>query len=162
DNCPHQSVICGDPAGIAEALDRFARRQVLAQELPFRSGFHSPMFAPYLEPIRGHWNRMPLQAPRVPLWSATTCERYPDQADAMLELLADHLLQPVRFRELIERVHDDGVRVFVQVGLGSLTGFIDDTLKERDHLTVAAHVTKQTGLGQLARLAAALWVEGVD
>ena len=79
DNCPHQSVICGPEESMAEAGRRLAARKVLAQELPFRSGFHTPFFEPYLDIVRHHWDRMPLQAARIPLWSATTCERYPDR-----------------------------------------------------------------------------------
>ena len=49
DNCPHQSVICGAPEPLAEAAAQTRRRRAYsAQELPFRSGFHTPMWAPYL------------------------------------------------------------------------------------------------------------------
>ncbi len=162
DNCPHQSVICGSSRGIGTALERLTARRVLAQELPFRSGFHSPMFAPYLPQIREHLQRLPLQPPTVPLWSATTCASYPRDPDEIRALELAHLVQPVRFRQLIEALYDEGVRAFVQVGLGSLVGFIDDTLKGRDYVAIAAHTTKRTGLGQLARVGAALWVEGRD
>jgi len=29
---------------------------------------------------------------------------------------------------MIERLHDQGIRAFVQVGAGSLTGFVEDTI----------------------------------
>ena len=162
DNCPHQSVICGPEAEIAEAGRRLAARKVLAQELPFRSGFHTPFFEPYLDIVRHHWGRMPLQAARTPLWSATTCEHYPTDADAVRRLAADHLVQPVRFRQLVEKLYDDGVRVFVQAGVGSLVAFADDTLKGRPQLSISAASPNRSGLGQLGRVAAAVWVEGVD
>ena len=129
-----------------------AARKILAQELPFRSGFHSPHFAPYLDVVRHHWERMPLQPGRIPLWSATTCERYPTDPDAVRRLALEHLVRPVRFRELVERLHDDGVRVFVQMGVGSLVAFADDTLKGRDQLTISAASAKASGLEQLARV----------
>ena len=161
DNCPHQSVICGPETDIAEARRRFAERKILAQELPFRTGFHTPFLAPYLDVVRHHWGRMPLQVPRIPLWSATTCERYPTEGDAVRQLAVDHLLKPVRFRELIERLYTNGTRVFVQLGVGSLTAFVDDTLKDRPQLSISAASPARTGLAQLVRVAAALWVEGV-
>ncbi|HEV3265481.1 MAG TPA: beta-ketoacyl synthase N-terminal-like domain-containing protein [Acidimicrobiales bacterium] len=162
DNCPHQSVICGPEQSMAEAGLRLAARKVLAQELPFRSGFHTPFFEPYLDIVRHHWERMPLQAARIPLWSATTCERYPTDADAVRQLAADHLVKPVRFRELVERLYADGVRVFVQLGVGSLVAFADDTLKDRSQLSISAASSTRSGLEQLARVAAAVWVEGAD
>ena len=162
DNCPHQSVICGPEDSVREAMTRLAARKVLAQEMPFRSGFHTPHFAPHTDIVRYHWDRMPLQAPRVPMWSATTCRPYPSEADAVRQLAVDHLLQPVRFRQLVQAMHDDGVRVFVQMGVGSLVAFADDTLKGRPQVAVSAAASANPGLAQLARVAAALWVEGVD
>ncbi len=162
DNCPHQSVICGPESAMDEVAARFAARKVIARPLPFRSGFHSPHFAPYLDLVRHHWARMPLQPARTPMWSATTCERYPTDPDAVRQLALDHLVQPVRFRQLTERLHDAGVRAFVQLGVGSLTAFADDTLKGRDQLTISAASPTSSGLEQVARVGAALWVEGVD
>ncbi len=162
DNCPHQSVVCGPESAMDEVVARFAVRKVIARPLPFRSGFHSPHFAPYLDLVRHHWARMPLQAARIPMWSATTCERYPTDPDAVRQVALDHLVQPVRFRELTERLHDAGVRAFVQLGVGSLTAFADDTLKGRDQLTISAASATSSGLEQVGRVGAALWVEGVD
>jgi phosphopantetheinyl transferase (holo-ACP synthase) len=101
-----------------------------------------------------------LQRPVVPLWSATTCAPYPDEADDIRTLFVRHLVEPVRFRGLIEALHARGVRAFVQMGNTALGGFIDDTLRGRDHLAVAASSSKRSGLAQLARVGAALWVEG--
>ena len=162
DNCVHQSVVCGPAAQVASAKGRFAERKVVAQEMPFRSGFHSPAFAPYVDRLRPLWDRMPLQPATTPLWSATSCERYPDDPEAVRELAIEHLVRPVRFRELTERLYADGVRVFVQPGVGSLASFVDDTLGKRPHLAVPCYSAKRPALDQLARVAAALWVEGVD
>jgi hypothetical protein len=162
DNCVHQSVICAHPDAIATAMARAKERKVLAQELPFRSGFHSPLFEPFVAGLAAQFESLPLQVPSVPMWSATTCEPYPHDHDGIAALALKHLVAPVRFRELAEALHDDGVRVFVQVGTGSLGGFVDDTLRDREYIVVPTNVAKQTGMGQLRRAAAALWVEGVD
>ena len=162
DNCPHQSIVCGSEASVAQVIAQLRGDRVLAQELPFRSGFHSPMLAPYVDPVREATARVPLQAPRVPVWSATTAAPYPDEPEAVRDLVIRHLLEPVRFRELALRLHDDGVRVFVQVGVGSLVGFLDDTLKGREHLTIAAAGPRHDGLDHLRRVAAALWAEGAS
>jgi acyl transferase domain-containing protein/phosphopantetheinyl transferase len=162
DNCPHQSVICGHEADVEAALVRLRERRVMGQVLPFRSGFHTPLLAPYLAPAHHGVDRVVLTQPQIPVWSATTVDPYPDDHDAVRALVIQHLLEPVRFRELALRLHDEGVRAFVQVGVGSLPGFLDDTLKERDALTVSAGSEDRAGLDQLARVAAALWVEGAE
>ncbi len=160
DNCPHQSILCGRRDRVRIAVERLGQRGVLCQELPFRSGFHSPLFAEYLAPHRRHLAALALQRPRVPLWSATTCEPYPDDPDAIRALAIEHLVAPVRFRELVLALHARGVRAFVQLGVGSLVGFVDDTLRGRDHVAIAAASAQHSGLSQLARVSAALFVEG--
>ena len=61
---------------------------------------------------------------------------------------------------MIERMHSAGVRVFVQVGPGQLGALISDVLHGREHLTVAAASARNSGLGQLTRVVAAIWAEG--
>lgn len=160
DNCPHQSVICAPAASMAVAVERAKERKVLAQELPFRSGFHSPLFAPFVASMAEQFSGIPLTVPAVPMWSATTVAPYPDDPAGITELSGRHLVEPVRFRELADALYADGVRTFVQVGTGSLLGFIDDTLRDHDVLTISANTAKQTGIDQLRRVAAALWSVG--
>ncbi|MFN8017566.1 MAG: beta-ketoacyl synthase N-terminal-like domain-containing protein [Acidimicrobiales bacterium] len=162
DNCPHQSVICAPAEQMAVAVARAKERKVLAQELPFRSGFHSPLFAPYVAAMAEEFGHIPLVVPEVPMWSATVGAPYPDEPAAIAELSGRHLVEPVRFRQLTERLHAQGVRTFVQVGTGSLLGFVDDTLRDHDVLTASANAAKQTGVGSLRRVAAALWTIGRD
>ncbi|WP_119731279.1 beta-ketoacyl synthase N-terminal-like domain-containing protein [Thermomonospora amylolytica] len=157
DNCPHQSVICGVPRAVREVLHRLGAEGVLGQELPFRSGFHSPAAAAYLDRVSFDG----LRRPSVPLWSATTAAPFPQDPEEARALAVRHLLEPVRFGELIERLHSDaGMRAFVQVGPGSLAGFAADRLGSREHLAIAANVPARDGLAQLACVAAALWVDG--
>lgn len=163
DNCPHQSVLCGTEAAVAVALERLKAQRVLGQVLPFRSGFHSPLLEPYLAPARRDVQRTPLAAPELPIWSATTVAPYPDDLDDVRDLVVRHLVEPVRFGPLVQRLEaHEGVRVFVQVGVGSLTGFLDDALKDREVLTISAGTEDRSGLDQLRRVAAALWVEGAE
>ncbi len=162
DNCPHQSIACGDPEGVAEAATRLKAKGLFAQELPFRSGFHSPSFAPFAAPFRAHLARLPLQEPIVPLWSATTATPYPAEAEAVRALAVRHLLEPVRFREMTERLYDAGARVFVQVGPGSVVGFVEDTLRGRPVAAVTAASRSNPGMAQLLQASAVLWVEGID
>ncbi|WP_261575708.1 acyltransferase domain-containing protein [Frankia gtarii] len=162
DNCPQQSIICGPDRGVAIALDRLRARGVLGQTLPFRSGFHSPFLEPYLAEPRARLLDTPLFPPAVPVWSATTAAPYPAAADDIRALAVRHLVEPVRFRQLTERLHRGGVRVFVQVGVGSIAGFVDGTLAGQDHLAVVSNTPKRSGLDQLRRVAAALWAEGAE
>ena len=160
DNCPHQSIICGAEAAVVAVLDRLQARGITGQVLPFRSGFHSPMLAPYLGQILDAFAGLPVRRPTIPIWSAATVDRYPDEPEAIRALAARHLLEPVRFGPLIRRLYEAGARAFIQVGTGSLPGFVADTLAGLPHLAVTANTPRRCGLDQLRRVAAALWVEG--
>ncbi len=163
DNCPHQVILCGKTGAVESALARLRDEQVLCQKLPFRSGFHSPLFEPYLEPHRRHFASLPLQKPTAPLWSATSCAPYPEDPAAIRGLAIEHLVRPVRFRELVERLHGEGFRFFVQIGSGNgLSGFVEDTLRGKPVLAMSANVKQRSGLAQLRRLLAAAFCEGLD
>lgn len=162
DNCPRQVILCGRRLAIETAAQRLVEQDVLCQQLPFVSGFHSPMFAAHMQQYRDFYADTDLVEPGVPVWSATTAALFPRDMAAKKQLALDHLIQPVRFRELVEHMHDDGYRGFIQVGTGSLVGFIDDALKHRPHLAISANVAKRSGMAQLVHMVAALWVEGLE
>jgi len=162
DNCPHQSVVCGPAPLVAEVVQRARAAGILAQTLPFRTGFHSPMYAPYVAAARETLQRLEVGPASVPVWSATSLAPYPSEPDAVRDLVLRHLVEPVRFSQLVQALHASGVRAFVQAGPGSLTGFTSDTLGARDHLAVATTVPARDGLAQLRRAVAALWAEGLS
>lgn len=160
DNAPGQSMVCGPDKAVDEFVRSFRAQGVLSQVLPFQSGFHTPMLKPYLAPIEEATNRFRLHPPTVPLWSGTTASPYPTDEKAVRELFIRHLLEPVRFRQLVEAMYTAGHHAFVQVGTGQLGSLIDATLSGRDHLVVAANSPHRSGLAQLRRVATALWAAG--
>ncbi|WP_176736615.1 4'-phosphopantetheinyl transferase superfamily protein [Oligoflexus tunisiensis] len=162
DNCPHQSIICGVEASADLAIERLRAEKVICQKLDFRSGFHTSLFKNYTGVIERSFRTLHFAEPSLPLWSATTCRPYPTDQDALQKLLIQHLVEPVRFRELTEALYADGVRVFLQVGAGSLPGFVDDTLRGRPHLALSTIVSQRSALAQLQRFCAALFAEGAD
>ncbi|WP_338118511.1 acyltransferase domain-containing protein, partial [Streptomyces coryli] len=160
DNAPGQSMVCGPENAVADLVADFRAERVIAQVLPFRSGFHTPMLAPYLGPLTEGVRRTRVRPARIPVWSGTTAAPYPEGAEPIRELFVRHLLEPVRFRPLIEAMYAAGFRVFVQVGTGQLASLITDTLQGRDFLAVAANSPRRSGLAQLRRVSTALWTEG--
>ncbi|HET6707944.1 beta-ketoacyl synthase N-terminal-like domain-containing protein [Amycolatopsis sp.] len=162
ENAARQTIVCGPPAAVAEFATTCRGAGIVATTLPFRSGFHTPLMAPHLAPFARLVADLDLRAPALPVWSATTARPYPAAPADVRRLYLDHLLRPVRFRELTEAMFDAGFRVFVQVGAGQLGSFVTDTLGERRHLVGAAASGTRPGLAQLRRLATAVWTEGGD
>ena len=73
DNCPHQTVLCGPAPRLGPVLERLRGTGVFCQVLSFESGFHSPAFEAYVEPIRRLVESLEIERPTAPVWSATTC-----------------------------------------------------------------------------------------
>ena len=160
DNAPRQTIVCGPPAAAARLAQQARDSGVVVRTLPFRSGFHTPLMEPYLGPFEQLVNDIELRKQEVPIWSATTAAPYPHTLEGVRELFLAHLVRPVRFREVVEGMYAAGVRAFVQLGAGQLGSFVGDTLGEQAHLVIGASSGVRSGLGQLRRVATALWVEG--
>ncbi|ALG09058.1 type I polyketide synthase [Kibdelosporangium phytohabitans] len=153
DNCPHQSVICGPADHLAAAVRSLQDHGVMAQIMPFRTGFHTPALAPHLAAARSTVEALAVNPPSIPVWSATSLAPMPGDPAGIRELVLRHLVEPVRFRPLLHRLHTSGIRAFVQVGAGSLPGFVEDTLSGEQILTVAGDNEH--------RAVAALWAFGL-
>ncbi|MCA2215054.1 polyketide synthase dehydratase domain-containing protein [Wangella sp. NEAU-J3] len=160
-NCPHQTVLSGPAEAVRAAVGDLHGRGVPAEMTPFRHGFHTPAAQRYLPSLPGLLAAAPPAPPRLPVWSAATLEPVPDDPAAVEKVAVRQMLDPVLFQDLVERLYDAGVRAFVQVGDGSLTGFVADTLAGCEHLTVAAHSRPRGTMAQLRRLTAGLWTDGL-
>jgi acyl transferase domain-containing protein/phosphopantetheinyl transferase len=160
-NCPSQVLLTGTQDALDTLLARLDDAQMLYSILPYGSGLHTPLatipksdYADYLADIN-------VQEGEVPVWSSSTLDVIPTNKEDYAALLERQLTQPVYFRELIEKLYDEqDVRVFVQLGVGTLVGFIKETLKGKDFGAVAGCVPEREGADQMRRVLATLFIEG--
>jgi malonyl CoA-acyl carrier protein transacylase/phosphopantetheinyl transferase len=162
DNCPHQTVV-GGPALAIDALEqRLTSQGTICQRLPFNRPYHTPMFQPYMAPIERMYEAIEFRSPRIPVYSCATAKPMPDDPAEIRRLAAAQWTTSVEFRAMIEAMHDDGARLFVEVGpRGNLRSFVQDILRGRQFLAVAADVPTRSGITQLNHLAAQLAAHGV-
>lgn len=153
DNSPRQVVLGGSAKAVAAAASELQRAGVPCAALPLTHPYHTSRFAEFSGHLHGLYAQVAFSPPLLPLYSCVTAARCPDDPEAVRGLVADQWSHPVRFREAIEAMHADGVRIFVEVGpRGSLATCIDDILRGVPHLAVPANVTHRTGVTQLAHL----------
>ena len=163
DNCPHQVIVCGSEASVAVAQERLKAQRVLGQVLPFRTGFHTPMFADYLQPFEDALGTLPLHRRGGPdVLVGERAARSPTTRRACATSAGASTSSACGSASWSRTSTPTGVRVFVQPGVGSVAGFVGDTLHDREHLAVAGAAPKRSGMAQLTRVAAALFVEGAD
>ncbi len=118
-NSPTQCVVAGDPTAVEELLRRadeehLAGGQVIERRIPM----HTPRFAPVIERFRPALVRAPWQTPRADYWPNVDAAPIPSAtATAIVDRLARHVAEPVRWRETIDAfLARYGEPVFVEVG----------------------------------------------
>ncbi len=162
DNCPHQSVVIGPPDAMEKVADILRGRKIMHERLPFNRPYHTPLFEPQMGPLARMFENMQFQAPQTPLYSCTTGKPFPQDSDAIRELAMSHWVSPVEFSQMIRNMHEDGMRIFLELGpRGNLTSFVSDILRGRDFLAVSADVQRHTGLTQLNHVLGQLFVHHV-
>lgn len=163
DNCLHQAVLVGPTEDVQRALDIVRREALIYEYLTFDRAYHTPLFAPYLEGLAQAFSKIPVYSPRVPIYSCTTGTPYPADPTEIRKLILDHWIYAVEFRRTIEALHDDGVRLFVEVGpRGNLTSFVDDILRGRQYWAVPTNVQRRSGITQVNHLVGMLAVQGIN
>lgn len=161
DNCPHQVLLCGTTAAIDELTPMLQEDNLFYQILPFQSGLHTPLIKHKLHLLEECFSHLKYEKMQPPLWSCNSLDVYPRSAAEIKELSIKHVLEPVRFRELIEKLYNEqNVRVFIQIGEGSMLSFIDDTLAGRKYSNISAAIKNRSTLEQLRRVLALLYIEG--
>ena len=112
--------------------------------------------------MKVHFDHLPIGKARVDLYSCVTTERYPEDPDTIRQLAAVQWASTVRFRETTEAMYRDGVRIFVEVGPKSnLSGFVDDVLRGKPHVSIPSNVQHRSGILQLHHMLGQLTAHGV-
>jgi len=139
-NSPRQHVV----GGSREAVDRVVRlaeeRGVRVVELPVAAAFHTPAVAGAVDAFGEAVRAAGVGAPtRGPVHANTPGGSYGSDVAANAELLAAQLAHPVDFERGVRRMHEDGVRVFVECGPGNvLARLVTEILGDADDVLVVA------------------------
>jgi acyl transferase domain-containing protein/NAD(P)H-dependent flavin oxidoreductase YrpB (nitropropane dioxygenase family)/NAD(P)-dependent dehydrogenase (short-subunit alcohol dehydrogenase family) len=161
-NGPQQTVVSGTVDDVRTFLERARQEGIRGQPLAVSCGFHSPLVEKAREPFARILGECRFQAPRRPVFANTTAAPYPEDPATIADLLARHLISPVRFHEEVEALYAAGARIFIEAGpQGVLTGLVGQILGSRPHLAVAADVKARPGLVQLQHLLGQLLTAGL-
>lgn len=132
-NCPGQIVITGEAAAV-EAAGGKLREAGARRVLPLKvSGpFHSAMLTGAGDRLAEELQQITLGEIQIPYVTNVTAE-YITDSSRIKELLKAQVSSSVKWQQSIERLIEDGVDTFVEIGPGrTLTGFlkkIDRTVK---------------------------------
>jgi len=118
DNGPAQVVLSGPLAGI-EAAEAEAREQKLrVKRLAVAGAFHSPLMAGKVEPFLSFLREVEMREPSAPVFSCVTAAPFDD----VPKRLSEALIEPVRWVDVLNALHDAGGRRFTETGPGKVLG----------------------------------------
>lgn len=119
-NSPGQIVIAGDAAAVGRAVDlarsRGARRSIL---LPVSAPFHCALLKPAEDRLSGELDLLEISDPEPPLVNNADA-RIVRSSREVRDGLKRQVTAPVRWAESIERLLEEGVELFVEVGPGKV------------------------------------------
>ena len=161
DNCANQLVLYGAKEDIDRVQTALTAEGAICMALPFDRGYHTPAFWTVSRAFHDYYRRIALGVPKLPLYSCASAALFPKTPAAVRKLAAAQWSAKVRLRETVLRMHEDGVRQFLEVGpSANLTAFVGDILGEREHLATPTNVRRKHGLEQLLSALVQLWVSG--
>lgn len=161
DNCHNQVVLYGDAEAIDAVQNSLTTAGGICFRLPFNRGYHTTAFSDVSEAFLRYYADIGLGRPVVPLYSCASAELFPSRTPSVRKLAAAQWSTRVRFRETLEKMHADGIRYFIEVGpSGNLTGFVNDTLGDKDYFAIATDMRRRNGVEQLLTVLAHLYVRG--
>ncbi|MFB8790602.1 MAG: polyketide synthase dehydratase domain-containing protein [Potamolinea sp.] len=163
DNCPNQVVLFGSDSDIEVATSKLKSAGAICLPLPFDRAYHTPLFENVGKAFRGYYDALDVGKSQTILYSCATGEAFPEEPEAIRSLAAKQWSSRVHFRQTIEKLYNEGVRTFIEVGPSSnLTAFVDDTLRNRDFLALASNSQRQSGLTEIQNLLARLFFNGIE
>ena len=123
DNAPGQIVVSGHRAAVERAIElakeKGARRCLL---LPVSAPFHSALMAPAADVMAEALAEVTLLPPRLPIVANVIAEAV-NTPESLRHLLVEQVTAPVRWRESVLYMRDQGIDTLVELGAGKvLTG----------------------------------------
>ena len=132
-NCPGQVVVSGEKEAVMEAMeiagDLGAKRVI---ELKTSGPFHTEKLQEASKELKKELEKVSFKECEIPVIKNLDGTPYAKK-DNIVEILANHVTHPVRFRKSIETMINIGIDTFVEIGPGkTLSGFVKKVCKEKN------------------------------
>ena len=106
--------------------------------LSVSGAFHSPFMENARQRFADHVHATPFYPPKIPVYSNVTAAPYPEDPQAIKEIVIEHIVKPVRFKEQIENIYRAGGIRFIEFGPKNIvTALVSAILGDKAHGAVA-------------------------
>ncbi len=114
-NGPMQYVISGEEEGVEKAISfALARKAISATRLAFRRALHSSSLLSLREEITNILKEVKIESPKIPILSHWTIK--PLRREEIKDFLSQEVGRPVYWVRCVEKLVQEGVTQFVEVG----------------------------------------------
>ncbi|MBZ0282368.1 MAG: acyltransferase domain-containing protein [Anaerolineae bacterium] len=154
-NSRTQVVVAGAKDAVKNAETALKAKGFKVVALSVGAAFHTPLVGHAQKPFAQAINQVKFNTPKIPVYSNNTGKPYPTDPNVIQSMLADHILNPVLFRDEIENIYAAGGTIFVEFGPRSvLTNLVKDILGDRPYVAVALNSNRQKDSDRQLREAA--------
>ncbi len=162
-NSNNQVVIAGSKPVIARAKQMLAEQGFSTIPLPVSAAFHTSLVGHAQRPFAAAIQAAHFNQPSIPVYANGTARPHAGDPEAIRQALADHILNPVLFRDEIQNIFAGGGRIFIEVGPKNvLTNLVDNILEGQPHIALALNASaKKDSDRQLREAVMALRVVGL-
>ncbi len=128
-NCPGQIVVSGEKERVDALKAVLTEKGTRFVELAVGGPFHTPYMKEASKGLLEDLAKLPVTAPKLPLYSNRTAQPYPDDAEGIRNTLAEQICNSVLWENTIRNMADAGVDTFIECGPGkTLAGLVKKTL----------------------------------
>lgn len=161
-NAPEQAVLSGGSDSIEAARILLEKRAIRCTPLPVAAAFHSTKVASAAQPFEEVLQKVRFEQTSKPVFANSTGQPYPTSEATCRTLLAHQIAKPVRFKEMIESMLQQGATTFLEVGPGKiLSGLIQSIASStRANIRVQSTDGDDSDARMLARSIALLAARG--
>ncbi|MEP0751869.1 acyltransferase domain-containing protein [Trichocoleus sp. Lan] len=143
-NSNNQVVLAGAKGEIAKVQQKLEQLGYSVVLLPVSAAFHSPFVAHAQKRFAEVLDRVTFNQPKIPVYSNTTGNLYPDNSHTIGQTLAAHIVNPVHFKQEVENIYAAGGYFFVEIGPRNiLTNLVKNILEDRPHLAIALNASSK-------------------
>lgn len=130
-NCPGQVVVSGEKEAVAQAMENakeLGAKRVI--ELKTSGPFHTEKLQAASIELKKELEKIDFKDFNIPIIKNLNGEEYKKE-DNMVEILSNHVVNPVKFGKSIEKMLEMGVDTFIEIGPGkTLSGFVKKVCKK--------------------------------
>lgn len=132
-NCPGQVVVSGEKEAVVQAMEyakELGARKAI--ELKTSGPFHTEKLKNASIELKKELEKIEFKEFEIPVIKNLNGEAY-TSTDNMVEILSNHVINPVKFGKSIETMINMGVDTFVEIGPGkTLSGFVKKVCKQME------------------------------